>query len=132
MTSKIFNYLFIPLAWTLVVQILLVIPGNQLPKAEWTAELNVDKIIHFILYAGMSWLWCRYLLGKNGVADLRKKFLYIMIAVVANGIIMEFVQKFFIPMRSFDVFDIIADTLGGIFGYWLIKKRLERTGKNFV
>jgi VanZ family protein len=28
------------------------------------------------------------------------------------GIIMEFVQKFYIPYRSFDIGDIIADAIG--------------------
>jgi VanZ family protein len=121
-TSKIFNYLFLPLAWTLAVQILLVIPGKNLPKAP--VDLNIDKLIHFILFAGMAWLWCRYLMAKKGVTHLKKKFFYIMLAVLANGIMMEFVQKF-IPNRSFDIIDIVADSLGGIFGYWLIIRRAK-------
>jgi len=39
------------------------------------------------------------------------------------GIAMEFVQKYFIPFRSFDLGDIIADGIGCAAGYLFAIKR---------
>ena len=42
------------------------------------------------------------------------------------GIAMEFVQKYFIPFRSFDFGDIIADGIGCVAGYYFsVKKFLQ-------
>ena len=46
-----------------------------------------------------------------------------MIIGIVYGIAMEIVQKYFIPFRSFDVGDIIADAIGSVVGYlFSIKK----------
>jgi len=39
--------------------------------------------------------------------------------VFMYGVVMEFIQKDFIPKRSFDGGDILADLAGGLFGYIL-------------
>lgn len=43
-------------------------------------------------------------------------FVFISLAAVAYGIGMEYVQKYFIPNRSFDKVDIIADAIGSAGG----------------
>jgi len=35
------------------------------------------------------------------------------------GIVMEIVQHYFIPFRSFDIGDMIADSIGAIAGYFI-------------
>lgn len=56
-----------------------------------------------------------------------KYFLLAALVCIAYGIAMEFVQKYYIPNRSFDVYDIGADTTGALLGLifsrrWFIKK----------
>ena len=46
----------------------------------------------------------------------KKTILYIMLACIAYGIGMEFVQKYWVINRSFDMGDIAADTVGSIIG----------------
>ena len=46
-------------------------------------------------------------------------FLRMGIYFFLYGIVMEFVQKFFIPNRSFDIGDIAADGVGCILGVLL-------------
>jgi VanZ family protein len=58
----------------------------------------------------MVFLWCRYISNPEG-----KKIRYfkqIAIYFFIYGIAMELVQKYFIPNRSFDLKDILADGLG--------------------
>jgi VanZ family protein len=65
----------------------------------------------------MAFLWCWAMLRKYSTNErLKIIFIQIGIAVLAYGIAMEFVQKYFIPNRSFDVGDIIADAAGCIGG----------------
>lgn len=50
-------------------------------------------------------------------------FLLITISTIAYGIVMEFVQRDFIPNRSFDIWDIAADSIGSFIAFgWCNKK----------
>jgi VanZ family protein len=42
---------------------------------------------------------------------------------------MELVQNYFIPFRSFDLFDIIADGVGCAIGYFISIKRFVKSQK---
>jgi len=116
MLKKI-NYLPFAIAWFLILTILLCLPGSVLPKESWLDGIYFDKWVHIGLFGGLVFLWC-------GVSGKRKKFLkpvqqiFVWIALVGcvYGTAMEYVQKYFIPNRSFDVFDILADTIGSIAG----------------
>ena len=42
--------------------------------------------------------------------------------MITLGIVMEYVQMYFIPNRSFDGYDIVADIVGaGLAGLWLLR-----------
>ena len=60
---------------------------------------------------------------KNTQIDNCKIFFKIMVVGCLYGIAMEFVQKYFIPFRSFDFGDIIADGIGCVAGYFFAIKR---------
>ncbi len=49
-------------------------------------------------------------------------FLFFSLVGVIYGISIEFIQKYYIPNRSFDLFDILADTIGCLVGYYLAKR----------
>jgi VanZ family protein len=65
----------------------------------------------------MSVLLSRWLL-KKGIPYLRDKFYIIICGLIAlaYGIGMEYVQKYWVPLRSFDYTDIIADGVGALLG----------------
>ncbi len=69
------------------------------------------------MFAIIVFLWCRAILKMNfDRRKLKKRFILLAIVWLAYGIGMEFVQKNFIPNRSFDVGDIIADGVGCVTG----------------
>ena len=69
-------------------------------------------------------LWSKaYSHKKDTRSGSRKIFLKIMITGIVYGIAMEIVQKYFIPFRSFDLGDIIADGIGCAAGYLFAIKR---------
>lgn len=53
--------------------------------------------------------------------DFRKKAVIISSIALAYGIIMEFIQKNYIPNRSFDVYDIVADGVGSFLPVFLVR-----------
>jgi VanZ family protein len=64
---------------------------------------------------------------KNSQNNIRKIFFQIMIIGFLYGIAMELVQKYFIPLRSFDIGDILADGIGSFTGYLISIKRFVKT-----
>ena len=97
----------------LFISVLFVLPGSAFPKDDWLAKIWFDKWVHIGLFAGLALAWCWAL----GVA--RKKALYIVCFVLAfYGIVVELVQHFFVPNRSYDIGDWIADLIGSVLGLW--------------
>ncbi len=109
---------FIPaIAWFIFTVVLLCLPGSTLPKYPWLAVIHADKFVHitlfFILYFLFAWP-----LRYGYTIDQRKKwFLLILFSAIAYGTIMEFVQKYLIPNRSFELLDIAADSTGSLLAY---------------
>jgi VanZ family protein len=115
---KKFKPSFIPaILWLIISTTLLILPGSSLPKEDWLDKIWLDKWVHIILFAIMVFLWCWAVLRKYP-ANKRLKIIFFQLAVIslAYGIGMEFIQKYFIPNRSFSTGDILADTAGCIIG----------------
>ena len=108
---------FIPgIAWFFVVLTLICIPGYDLPKVDnWMIQINYDKLIHVGIFAVLAFLFMQPLTKSS----LSKKqqwqyFIKIALATVVWGYTTEVIQKFFIPGRSYDLTDWLADSIGGI------------------
>jgi VanZ family protein len=99
--------------WFVISSILLTLPGSALPKEDWFDKIWFDKWIHILLFFVLAISWCRYGSEKTQKNELRKQlFIWITIGILLYGIGMEFVQKYFIKNRSFDLGDVIADAVG--------------------
>ncbi len=92
-------------------------------------DIQLDKWIHIFLFRVMAVALCRAIYKNNQTRKTNNSIYFIIAGVVclAYGIIMEFVQKNYVPNRSFDNGDIIADAVGSFIGtvfswYRYIKK----------
>lgn len=111
--KKITESLFVPLAWTIAVQVLLCLPGATISGISGPEIPHFDKYVHFILFGVLGVLWSYYVWAKKKMEPaVAKWFRFVFMAVVANGILLEVVQYCFIPDRSFDWWDILADAAG--------------------
>ncbi len=116
--KKYFSKLFFPVAWTIIILILLMLPGNMLPNEKHFKIPNFDKFVHISLFGGFVFLWCLYISTRNfSINKNLVLFFWIFTTGIALGISMEFVQKYFIPFRDFSLGDIIADMIGASIGY---------------
>ena len=110
--------------WLLLITVLLCIPGTGLPKFKWDTKIFLDKWIHVFLFMVLVILWSKtYSYKKNTKANNRKIFFQIMILAFLYSIMMELVQKYFVPNRSFDLVDVAANGIGCIGGYFFSLKK---------
>ena len=103
----------IPIIFFIITFVLLVLPGNEFPKSGFFSIKGLDKIVHTLMFFLLTWLFYRPLKasGKN-VGQKQKWFLIIAILIIVYGALMEVVQFYFVPFRSFELADILVDTLG--------------------
>jgi VanZ family protein len=113
-------------AWLLFVTILLCTPGTKLPRIGWSDEIWLDKWAHIFLFFVLVFLWCRAYIKRGLAISIKKIFFTIAILSTAYGIGMEIVQHYFIPFRSFDYGDMIADGIGSIAGYIISVNRFVK------
>ncbi|MBO9570823.1 MAG: VanZ family protein [Chitinophagaceae bacterium] len=112
-----------PLTWTLLIIILLCLPGSYVPGDGLFGIKNFDKVVHVFLFGFNVVFWSFYYRYKLGPGKEARKMIFVITALtIILGIAMEFVQLYFIPNRSFDNGDIIADIAGAVIvAVWLIK-----------
>jgi len=116
------------IAWLLTITTLLCIPGTKFPKITWEDKIWLDKWIHVFLFMVLVIVWNKVYSDKKNIQNnIRKIFFQIMIIGFLYGIAMELVQKYFIPFRSFDIGDILADGAGCFIGYLISIKRFVRS-----
>lgn len=96
------------LLWTVMIFFLLTINTGSMESAPKIKHF--DKLVHFILFAVMAWLWVYANPQKR-----TKTLLFIFICVAAYGAGMEWVQENF-TSREFDWKDIYADAAGAAAG----------------
>ncbi len=82
--------------------------GIRLPSFSYA-----DKIVHFFLYFFLTIFW---LLAYPQLWHKRLRFI---LAVILWGIFIEFIQEYFIPTRFGDIYDALANTIGGISGIFI-------------
>lgn len=102
--------------WAIVIFGLHIMPSDRIPKPpDW--GISVDKVVHFALFAGLSFLMLRYKHLKLGRWD-GMIILTIIIYASLYGVIMEMVQLG-VPGRQFHLIDLMADVLGALAGNFI-------------
>jgi VanZ family protein len=80
--------------------------------------------VHAGIFGGLTLLFCLpFFKAHFSLQEKINYFIRISLAVILWGIIVEVIQRFFIPGRSFDMLDWAADSAGVYIGF-LISKRI--------
>ncbi|GGH77304.1 VanZ family protein [Filimonas zeae] len=120
------SWLHIPALIFLVLSIyLLTIPGKDLPEVGLFDAIPLfDKWVHMGMFGILVFLFAmafqKKIQTKPSILPL------IALLALAYGIAMEYVQKYCVANRSFDITDILADGAGCAIGWWLAKVVLKR------
>ena len=125
MIKNLLGKLLVPLAWTAIMETLFCLPGSSLPDPESINVPNLDKLVHVFLFGTFVSLWCYYFYRKEkSPRALKIIFFGIYLLAAFNGVLIEFLQRDFIPNRSFDTVDIIADLIGASLAYGICNIKL--------
>ena len=96
------------------------IPGVFIPVVGFRFA---DKVVHLVMYGVLGFLMCRAMDNSTGTARLRA-FLGAFLFCVAMGAADEW-HQLYIPGRTAEVADWMADSTGGLVGAatWIFRSR---------
>lgn len=109
LTRKILKhkYKLLAVGYTLWLTVVSLSPLNDLNLPSFHFA---DKIVHFFLYFFFILFWLL------AYPKLWYKKFFLFTGTVLLGIIIEFLQEYYVPNRTGDVFDALANTLGALSG----------------
>jgi hypothetical protein len=125
--SSLFNSFVPAIIWFIIVLFLLFTPGKDLPKLDnWTEIIKLDKLVHMSVFGIMAYLFMIPVTRKKLPITTKTNYLIIIcILVCIWGLSSEFIQRYWIVGRSFDMLDFAADTAGCILAFSYTKKQLK-------
>ena len=97
----------VAILWSLIVLLLSLLPGSDLPTTNWIDDYHLDKLAHFLFYGIWAILLCR-------IFSSRRFLIFIVLAFL--GILLEYVQGTYLSGRDFSVFDICFNLFGCVCG----------------
>lgn len=125
--KKVFSKIYVPVAWFILCEILMLLPGSKLPGGGLFDIPHFDKIVHSIIFGNFVAFWCLYYSTRpKTAAQLRNIFFVVFLIAVVNGILIEYLQFNYVPGRSFDEGDIVADVTSAGFAYGLCNVLLAK------
>jgi VanZ family protein len=113
-------------AWAVAIFIGSSIPASAFPDSPLFSQ---DKLLHFLVFFGFALLLERALHHQVRLPGLaRRSHLATVVITVFYGAFDEF-HQFFVPGRTPDIKDLLADTAGALIAVtllWLISKRRKQ------
>lgn len=107
------------LAYLVFITVLFSLPGTAFPSDDWMSRIWFDKWVHigifFVLAIISGWTF----------RESRLKWPLLGLTASGYGLLIEFAQDSWIPHRSFDVGDWVADCIGFLVGM-LVFRRLQK------
>jgi VanZ family protein len=116
-----------PIIWAALIFVASSIPSSDIPKAK---ILEFDKAIHLSIYFVFAFLIFRAFSYDGFSSKLHAAAAWVTVLLAAfYGATDEF-HQFFVPGRSMDVFDWLADTSGAILAValaaYLVRRRKRK------
>jgi len=122
---------FLRFWFPVLVYCCIIFGASSIPHVEFPAAIpNLDKVVHTFEYGFLGILFSRAVRATSVSASLPLVFAITLYFVVFYGITDEFHQSF-VPGRSADLNDLMADTLGGAVAaagylFWQREKQQQR------
>ena len=116
--KKNFRFYLPAIAWIILSTVLLTLPQTSFPEKSIFSNIPwFDKWVHIGMFGIMAVLCCWGVYKSKAFNHrLSKRFIAIAFGCLLFGLAMEFVQKYWVPLRSFDIGDVVADGVGAAAG----------------
>jgi VanZ family protein len=112
------SLLVLSVVYTLFITFALLTPITGAPKIEFPF---VDKMVHFIMNAGLFIVWSSSILSKRVGFSKTHTLALLFLGALFYGILIEVLQGSFVATRGADVFDVVANIFGLFFGLFVVK-----------
>ena len=125
---------FIPgIAWFFVVLILMCLPGDDLPPTDWLHINFLDKWGHMAVFGCLVFLFC-WPFHYSVFSEIQRRHYFIKIALAVSiwGLALEFIQRYFVPGRNFDLFDWAADSIGALIAFFICRRIFIKPDKGQI
>ena len=117
-----FRHLAPAFAWFLFIIFLTFMPGDELSPVSLWEEISFDKLVHFSVYCIFSLLLIIGLKKQTSFRFLKKNAILLSLCMaISLGVLTELAQYFLVKQRFAEVFDVLANTLGAMFGVVVFK-----------
>ncbi len=98
-----------PVLWAAFILVMTSIPGAQLPRVN---VAGLDKVVHFAFYGVLGWTALRAFAPKGGAT----RGAVLVVAAIAIFAALDEWHQQFIPGRSMETADWMADVSGAALG----------------
>jgi len=100
---------------------------TSLPSVKFVEKLKIsDKIEHFFAYAVLGLLLTLALHMQNKFERLNSNYGFWSVVIIAIYAALDEIHQLFIPNRSGEILDWLADFLGALIASLLIRKFIKR------
>jgi len=110
------NYAIVAIVLLISISVVSLMPSNELPKTSFN---QIDKIVHVIMYFILSNFMVL------GFANLKHKSIFVKgIPILLSffcSFLIEILQEFATSSRFFEIFDILANGIGCMIVYLIIR-----------
>ncbi|MDR1706976.1 VanZ family protein [Dysgonomonas sp.] len=135
MLKRIFKYTWPPaIVAVIIFYLCCLIPTNDIPDIELDFFIPTDKIVHFVMYFGLSVVASfNYIYDRKGKIIILKLVAFAILVPIVYGGLIEILQAEYFSGRSGDWYDFLADVLGSLstlpfslwFRHYLLNRELE-------
>jgi hypothetical protein len=112
-----------PIIWAAFILFACGAQPSTLAQLKLSDLFSYDKPIHALLFGIQAWLFIKAYGSKNSLTRLSITFWCLLAA--CYGALIEGLQKWWFVGRSYDFFDMLANTLGCIITYVLVIKKRQ-------
>jgi VanZ like family len=116
---------YIPgIAWFFLVWLLITMPPSNIPSLDnWFNKIYPDKWVHAGMFGGLAFLFILPIAKTPFTKKQKTNYaIKILLCVIIWGLTTEFIQKYFVVGRMFDIWDWAADSFGALCGWWICRK----------
>jgi len=122
----VLNKKLLAIIWNVAILVFCLVNLSNVNQVSSIRIPHIDKIVHFIFYTTSSFLWSWALLTKTS-KHYQLNLVLIVVSLIAFGLAVECLQDIMPTKRSFEWYDVIANTMGVLFGtsIYLLYEKLK-------
>lgn len=118
--ARFFSWKSLAVLWAVVILVLTLMPGSDVPAWPWAETVHFDKLVHAGLFGVQAILLG---LALRSTVNVKTAFLVALLVAIVYGGAIELLQGAMHMGRDADIFDLLADAVGAGIAYAVLRIR---------